>query len=233
MTISEMHSAIKMELDKTSSLELPSFESEEIDYWINRTINDFIKQRIPSNKNKLTIEETKKVRDDLRTLVGPPISLTLVVNSYYPNNFCFSLPTDYLYDLEDEVIIEYTDEETGSRLQKKVPTNEVTSNTYSTHLRDPFSEHIIYKEFARPLKMVRGNEIVYVTDGDYDIIDCYFTYIKKPAVVTLTSSALTTISCDLPESVHNDIVQLAAVKMLENIESPRYMTLSNELLRSE
>ena len=35
MTISEMHLAFKLELDKTSALELPSFEPEEIDFWLN------------------------------------------------------------------------------------------------------------------------------------------------------------------------------------------------------
>ena len=45
MTISEMHNAIKMEIDKTSSLSIASFENEEIDYWLNQAIMTFINQR--------------------------------------------------------------------------------------------------------------------------------------------------------------------------------------------
>ena len=35
MDIEAMHIGFKVELDKTSSLELPAFEAEEIDYWLN------------------------------------------------------------------------------------------------------------------------------------------------------------------------------------------------------
>lgn len=42
MTISEMHNAVKMGLDKTSSLSLPAFENVEIDFWLNKAQEKFI-----------------------------------------------------------------------------------------------------------------------------------------------------------------------------------------------
>jgi hypothetical protein len=44
MTITEMHTAVKIGLDKTSSLSLPAFEPEEIDFWLNKAQEKFVDQ---------------------------------------------------------------------------------------------------------------------------------------------------------------------------------------------
>jgi hypothetical protein len=42
MNIAEMHTAVKLGLDKTSSLTLPAFEPEEIDLWLNKAQERFV-----------------------------------------------------------------------------------------------------------------------------------------------------------------------------------------------
>jgi len=94
MTIQEMHDAFKMELDKSSSLQLPSFEPEEIDYWLNRAIRQFVKNRFLGSDKGVGFEQISKRTMDLSTLVeeevltyktGVPIELdlgTVKDNSY-------------------------------------------------------------------------------------------------------------------------------------------------------
>ena len=70
MDIEAMHTAVKLELDKTSALELPAFEPEEIDLWLNTAIRKFVKTRYGGNNARnQSFEETQKRIDDLRTLL--------------------------------------------------------------------------------------------------------------------------------------------------------------------
>lgn len=188
MTITELHNAIKQELDKTSSLELPAFENEEIDYWLNQTISmDFINQRYSGNNFKRTsVEETEKRIEDLRTLVTNS-TLTSVSKSYYTNNYCFTLPSDYYLLLSDAVEISYTSDVTGSAGTKTVGSTPITTDKYTAAIRDPFSEHIFYKDYAEPLRLIQDNEIVFITDGTYIIStdSAKISYIKRPQTVSI------------------------------------------------
>lgn len=222
MTISEFHLAVKIKLDKTSSLELPSFEPEEIDFWLNDTIELFIKQRIDGfNTSRTGFEETQKRIDDLRSLVVSYHNLgSANANVYYPNSTCWTLPTNYFRYLGDSVTIN-----TGTTIST-VQSSTVTADDLSVKLRDPFSEHNLHHQTANPLRMLRDDELIYISDGNYTITNCYLTYIKKPVKVDISAGT----TSDLPESVHQEIVDLTVKRMLENIESPRYATFTNETL---
>jgi hypothetical protein len=70
MTIGEMHIDFKLELDKTTNLENPAFEPEEIDLWLNKAIRKFVKTRYSGiNVKRESFEQTQKRIDDLRSLV--------------------------------------------------------------------------------------------------------------------------------------------------------------------
>jgi hypothetical protein len=80
MTVSEMHQAFRLQLDKSSSLVgNPDFLPEEIDYWLNEAQDRFIKQRLYGNNFKQErFDNIQKRIDDLRSLVvcSNKISLT-------------------------------------------------------------------------------------------------------------------------------------------------------------
>ena len=61
-----MHIEFKLGLDKTDSLNYPNFEPEEIDLWLNRAQDRFVKTRYVHNNKTETFEETQKRTDDLR-----------------------------------------------------------------------------------------------------------------------------------------------------------------------
>ena len=70
MTIDQMHIDFKLEYDKTSNLENPAFEPEEIDLWINKAIRKFVKTRYSGiNVKRESFEQTQKRIDDLRSLI--------------------------------------------------------------------------------------------------------------------------------------------------------------------
>ena len=85
MSISQFHSAFKLELDKTDSLNYVSFLPEEIDYWLTRAVNVFVKTRYSGvNPKGESFEQSQKRIDDLRTLVRFMRRLALLSSSSSP-----------------------------------------------------------------------------------------------------------------------------------------------------
>lgn len=289
MTISEMHTAFKVELDKTSSLELPAFEPEEIDYWLNQGISKFVKNRYDglNSKNK-GFEQSQKRTDDLaplifRKVISPNNTVIDDINEFKAkydgidkkNSVLYSKPVDIFVIISEEIELYYkklgdtysyinsisdtisTDvkylvlqsdltmdptspidsnalrflvydgkyykscvivtgtsgavnlmvlnsglEITISPRLKIVPVKSISFNYYSETLNNPYSEHIMHYEEAKPLRIVRDvyyteydisyNFFEFVTDGTYGLGKYYLTYIRIPKRFnSLTTSNIT------------------------------------------
>jgi hypothetical protein len=66
----EMHNEFKVGLDKTDSLNVPNFEPEERDLWLNKAQHRFILQRYGgTNPKRESFEETEKRSNDLREVI--------------------------------------------------------------------------------------------------------------------------------------------------------------------
>lgn len=243
MTISEMHRAVKLGLDKTEGLTYPAFEPEELDFWLNEAIDRFIKMRYSgTNPKGESFEQSQKRIDDLRTLVKeivltPEISpateadggytLSFKPNSYHINAADF--PADYMLFLNDEVSITFNHEVTNISTTLRTYPVVCTSDTYSTRVNDPYSEHRLHLSTARPLRLFSSKGIELVTDGQYSISSYFLKYLRKPTTVAIGTGT----GCDLPEHTHREIVLLTVKILTENIESPRYQTESVELTQTE
>lgn len=116
MTIAEMHTYFKVGVDKAESFNYPAFESEEIDYFLNKAQERFIKQRYGINNNKRQgFEQTQKRTDDIREVIMSNSSSTFTTDSdskpfakYY--TLPSSSPADvYWFSIQEEVDIVYTD----------------------------------------------------------------------------------------------------------------------------
>lgn len=243
MTISEMHTAVKLGLDKTEGLAYAAFEPEELDFWLNEAIDRFIKTRYSGvNSKQESFEQSQKRVEDLRSLVKE-IVLTPTESpatessggytiSFKPNSWHIDeddLPADYMFFLNDEVAISFNHPVTGNSTTLRTYPILCTSDTYSTKVNDPYSEHRLHLGIARPLRMFSSKGVELITDGQYDITDYFLKYLRKPAVVDIG----TPTDCDLPEHTHREIVLLAVKILIENIESPRYQSTSIELTQNE
>ena len=275
MTIQEMHVALKLELDKSDSLNNISFEPEEIDYWLNRAIRLFVKTRYTgSNYKRESFEQTQKRIDDLRALVT--MSTIDTVESFaIPNSYNAQLPLDYLFTVGEQAEIVYNpypanllqeiasgDLSTGSyylvvngnimhnavvyeegslfvaandaydidfftpeayviQMERSLEgVTQITTDTYQERLDNPFSDHRLYYNSAKPLRMFREDYVVLISDGQYRVPLYILTYIREPITVDLVGD----VSCDLPIHTHDEIISMAVDLMVENIESPRLQT---------
>lgn len=218
MNISEMHIGVKLGLDKTSSLELPSFLDEELDYWINVAIQAFVNERINVIRHKSiqsNVDISTKLVDAYEGI------RTLIKNSPVIDNVTGTLPTD-LYSLLE--VYAYVDRllEDGTS---------VGSTEYQCKLISE-AESFRYKEtnghkpyFLYPVYYVNSYNSHYLkvlVDSFSTLLEVKVSYVKNPAVVSLSS----TVDCDLPEFTHQKIVDLTVILLLENIESQRFATNS-------
>jgi hypothetical protein len=220
MTIAEMHTAVKLELDKTSALELPAFEPEELDYWINRSILLYIKSRYSGfNITREGFEQVQKRADDLRILVTefPFTSLTVGDSYDKPNSYLADLDLineDYLVRVGEEVEI------VVGNTTKRQGVTECTSDSYRTFIDNPYSEHRLHYGEAKPLRLFKGNNAELITDGNYTISKYFLRYLRYPQQVSLTNGD----DCELPAHTHDEIVKITVSTLLENIESIRHQT---------
>ena len=110
MTLDELHQQLKLELDKTTALELPAFLTEEIDDWLNNAIRKFVKTRYSGvNVKQEAFEQTQKRIDDLRTLVREQ-ALVCSTGSLKSNSYIADLTTlsfTYWLALGEESLIGY------------------------------------------------------------------------------------------------------------------------------
>jgi hypothetical protein len=226
MTITQMHTALDLELDKTSALDLPVFLDSEKDFWLNSAISKFVKTRYSGlNVKKESFEETQKRTDDLRTLVKSATLALTASGAAFPNGYVNTtvIPTDYWFTVGEECQI------TVSTVSSRVGVTQCSQDKYRQHIDDPFSEHVLHYQSAKPLRLFYTTSVELISDGNYTVDNYYLTYIKEPVTVALS----TLTDSDLPEHTHDEIVKMAVSMMLENIESPRYQTQANEVATME
>jgi hypothetical protein len=199
MNIFEMHRAFKLELDKTSALELPSFEPEEIDFWLNNGIHRFVKTRYSE------FEQTTKRSEDLKTLVvEESITYTsgdLTSGEVKPNSYLAditSLTNIKWFTLGEEVTIQYHDIRTpSSHSTKRQGITQCTTDTYRSHIDDPYSEHRLHYEEAKPLRLNYQTSVELVTDGNYEVTSYHIRYLKKPVRVNILTTVYTTSTSNI------------------------------------
>jgi hypothetical protein len=229
MTIQEMHIAFDLELDKTNSLQYPSFRPEEKDYWINRAISDIVKQRYTGNNpKKESVEETQKRRDDLRNITKNYIS-TFFINDPLlnkPNGVFITLPKDYYYALEEEVVLNCLDCR-NQPTTKRVIVRAITHDRYNKMVRDPFNVPDDTEVYSLPYEDFR-NELI--TGAPTSTVASYhLRYLRMPVAVNYFTST----SCDMSAHLHSEIITYAVNLAIENIESPRVVTQTSQINRNE
>jgi hypothetical protein len=146
-----------------------------------------------TNPRQEAFEQSQKRVDDLRSLVKeivltPTASSATEVRdgytiSFKPNSYHIDedgLPADYLLFLNDELSIQFNHEVTGAVTTLRTYPVVCTSDTYSSRINDPYSEHRLHLSTARPLRLFSDKGIELVTDGQYSITDYFLKYLRKP-----------------------------------------------------
>lgn len=230
MTVAEMHRAVDQGLQRVASSVYDYYLPEEIDFWLNRAQERYVKQRLHpiSDPKRLGFSKTTKRLDDLRMLVT--VDYTDGVNPNDQVDFIdFDLPVDYMHMINARVTAHANF--CGEQVDTADP--EVTRDirvveqdkAYAS-LQNPFAK----TSMDYPMAIVYDEEVRVFQDREKFILKTLTVdYIRIPVSINLSSS----IDCELAEHTHHEIVDLAVKNIIEAIESPRYQSNSIEQQQSE
>lgn len=240
MTLKELHRNFKIELDKSEISSYPSFLPEEIDYWLNNSIERFVKTRYSGRSiDRTGFQQTEKRTDDLRTLVVEASYDTSNVIQDVSNSIEIDYPSDYMIMVGESVFIT-SDVSTwpvknGSKVIQRIDPIEANIENIDSKLQSILSEHNLRLDYAKPIRLFVNNKVRLYTDGNYRVVKYIMTYIKTPTKLDWYSSTVSindTITM-LPDHTWSEIIVLAVSLALENISDIRLNSYSVNALTSE
>lgn len=230
MTVQEMHYAVDQGLQKVASSVYDYFLAEEVDFWLNRAQERFIKQRLYKNTDpkKVGFEGNIKRMDDLRMLITADYT-----DGVTPNDgvdfIDFDLPIDYMFLVNARVTMHVN--HCGEQVDTADPEvirdlRIVEQDKVYQHQQNPFAK----TRAEYPLAIVFDDEVrVFQENERFILKTLHLDYLRQPVDITLSTS----VDCELAEHTHHEIVDLTVKSIIEAIESPRYQTTSIEQQQSE
>ena len=205
-------------------------DSQDILYWLNQGVDRFVKTRFSGNNpSDKGFEQTEKRARDLMSLYleYKPENITVVDKNNY-QEYTVDYPEDLLFVVDESVIICPTG---NTDKQRHTEIFECTLDNYMYRITNTLTDFHYNNGYARPLRVRTKDGAKLLTDGKYEVVEYKVGYLKKPIKITLDNPFEE--YTDLPEEFHNEIVKLAVQMFIENINSPRYQTIQNEVSQME
>ena len=230
MTVQEMHYAVDQGLQKVASSVYDYFLPEEVDFWLNRAQERFIKQRLykQTDPKKVGFEGNIKRMDDLRMLITVDYEDGVVPSSNV-DFVNFDLPIDYMFLVNARV--QFHVNHCGEQVDAAGPLvirdlRIVEQDKVYQHQQNPFGK----TRAEAPVATIFDDDVrVFQEKEKFILKTLRLDYLRVPVDITLSTS----VDCELAEHTHHEIVDLTVKSIIEAIESPRYQTTSIEQQQSE
>lgn len=220
MTAQEMHIGVITQLEQIASYAFADFQTEEVDYYINRTVSKWLrgKQMVIRNMETSSPEYVSASEDIYSVIESIIFSIDAEVTEGSLNTSTLysgamradlsSIPDDdfYLYLLS------------RSRVDSEWRNNDlVTPNKFIEYATTSYDQPYFR---MLPASIQGVNLLVLKSLGDTLLDKVLLTYIRKPAKVALdVDTPGNSVDCDLPEHVHDEIVDLTVQSMLIDLRA--------------
>lgn len=208
MNYLELHIGVNLGTQQIASNVHDDFLPQEIDYFLNEAVKDFIKSQFSQIKNEDRDVQAQYVNENLRTLITTSSLANIVEVPYLPHTIKGDLPGDYLYYIFART--KFNGEWKNCRTLGSKGIKKYVETDYNKP---------IFREF--PL-LIENNDVLVIGDSLNDLdntTEVQFTYIKSPDRIVLAGNEATEFT-SLPEHTHEEIVNIAVSKIL-NIIAPR------------
>lgn len=230
MTSAQMKDSFLLEFDNIASFTAPGYLDSEINYFLNRAQENYVKFGYNPNANagKEGYEETEKRTKDLSEL-DRFFNITTFSTGNHPNSYFVSLPDKLWLVTKEEADITYVDD-CGDTVTDRIEIRPVTKNYYNACIenpdKQPYSELLWRMDFSRvnpnlPVSVTNPKQHELVAFTGCTLNNYYGSYIKYPNQIDVT---LTTADCELDSATHYKVVSLAVELAVENSKSERFQT---------
>lgn len=204
MTKDQLHTAFKIELDKSGNMGYPAFLPEEIDYWLDKAMYQVISNKFTGNNTlKQPFEKSVKRIHDLESLIvteqsgankQTQDSNSIVFVDVFKNKLFYV-----------NCVLMFNDKKANVLLIE----HDNIKNFIQTYNNIPWMEE--------PVAIIENNNLVVYYDPVSMNSENYtinLTCVKQPIIE------------ELPENVQYEIISRTVLLALENIESNRSQTKS-------
>lgn len=226
MNNSDLHIAFKIELDK-NALNIgiggcPAFTPEEIDYWLFSGYVALINQKVSGlNQLQQPFEGSNKRTADIQSLVRTDKNLLLQededTNTVYYNGFIRDADGNQKRMYPISATIKFTNNNKLNYANASLISHEQAKKYRSTYNNRPWVKEPVY--------IMEDDSIIVFIDklSMTNPFTLDLTYIKYPNKIDYKEFLE---NPEIPEYVQYEMIKLAAVMALANIESPRVQTSS-------
>lgn len=226
MTTANLHQHFKVEYDKANVITAyPSFLPEEIDVWLNKANSMMINQKFTGNNTRrIAFEGDIKRIADLQGLINKAHLTLNTAATFVVNAIIFDLSNipDYLFYIISSI-----------KLDGKVPSeiilvsHERSKGMYETAINKPW--------IPKPIAVLEDDKLIVFYDTfeykDVSKAQLDLTYIKKPAIIDVLKKP--TAEYEFGDNIAYEVINLAVVLALENIESTRVSTKADLITLQE
>lgn len=215
MNIHEMHDEFVIIGQKMGMKNIRTLLPESIDTYINKAINNKIRSIIATSNNSV-IQNKILLKDN-------PINIINAFNTLYYKKLVNIDNTDIndYYDCFDNIenVLLYT---SFSVKYKNINKTFNCRFVYGDELENTLNDYCNRASYEYPIITIFNNDnnIVfrfYINDANKEIENLIFNYIKQPAIVKYAEELDNSINCDLPDYLHNEIVELAVNEFIQSI----------------
>lgn len=232
MTIQDAHTQLNLRIDKIDSAAYDDVLPEELDVYLNLATRRFIKERFEprSNRFNLGFEQSSKRTQDLQHLISEVEIDTEFSSLKTINDICADvapLPSDYFLPLRASALVFYNEDGIAYSTvdNKRVPDGTIDQE-YCDRISDlnwsqqqqihsmavsPFGGTTI----KNPLFVIQNNNIYVYTSNSFITDKVRLVYLREPVPCKLSTST----GIDLPNVVHDEVIDIAARMILSDINS--------------
>jgi hypothetical protein len=223
MITSELHTSFKIELDKLSISSYPSFLPEEIDHFLNKANLIVIAKKFTGhNKYREGFEGNQKIVSDLAKLVKSTSNNAMTCSGSPSSG---AIANDFLYFIDGS--LKYKSTIGGSLISSNVIpiTHNDSLRFKKTRTNNPVIIDPVMTQDSSGFKIYYDELTTFPVSGSVMTFD--YDYIKTPAKIDFYLAP--TAALELSDETQLEVVALAVLLAIENIESQRVATNTQTL----
>lgn len=214
MTTQDLCNLFRVSMDKVNITSYPDFTNSEICIFLNQALLSLINTKFTGNNTrKVAFEgDIKRIADLQRLVTTSNITITVSATNIQ-NAFYVQLPTNFMLFVTS--IVDYNN--------TFYPTLLVTHEKAKAFECTPYNNPWI----KQPISYIENGQLFVIYDNkvitNVSETSVYLTYVTNPNVISASSL---TDTFQFNDSVAYELINMAVIIALENIESQRMQTKS-------
>lgn len=245
MNANQQAAELELLLDRSDSFGSPGYEDFELSSVLTAAQEQYVKSFISSlnNRKGQGFQETEVRNQGLSALIKKGTLLTVSASQVgvLSNGKFFDLPIDFMYCIYEEAILDQLVCNTEDPIVAEVRLigyNEVSrllENKYKKPYFKSYGKAMVWRtEFSRiTTGILQANPATakrheLITDGTFNVNGYTIAYLKNPLpIVVDRTTAANVRNCELDESTHWVIINIAKDLMMERVQEQKVQNIES------